>query len=147
VPSTCRPYRLRDAKGNEGYAALGALDEEFATLDLLEGNKRLAVAGIDAAWQGDYLIVWQPPPMGSGAIGPGASRDAVRWLRKLLSQVPDLAVKDTGSGTFDAAVEEGVRRFQQRVGLTSDGVAGPRTLIRLYNAVAMPGIPRLKPAP
>jgi general secretion pathway protein A len=71
----------------------------------------------------------------------------VRWLRKLLSQVPDLAVKATDSGTFDQALVSAVRRFQGLEGLKIDGVAGPKTLIRLHNAVAMPEIPRLNPAP
>jgi general secretion pathway protein A len=40
-----------------------------------------------------------------------------------------------------------VRRFQELQGLSIDGVAGPKTLIRLHNAVAMPEIPRLGTVP
>jgi murein L,D-transpeptidase YcbB/YkuD len=36
-----------------------------------------------------------------------------------------------------------VRRFQTQAGLEVDGLAGPRTLIRLATAVDMPGLPKL----
>jgi general secretion pathway protein A len=135
---------LRDAEGKEGYAVLGALGDEIATLDLAEGTTRAALVDLDPLWTGEYLVVWQPPPMGTAVIGPGATREAVRWLRKLLSQVPDLGVEDSGSGSYNAALEDAVRRFQTREGLEVDGIAGPRTLIRINNAVNMPGPPRLK---
>jgi len=67
----------------------------------------------------------------------------VRWLRTLLSKVPELGVTDTESGTFDAAVGAALRRFQVKYGLNPDGIAGPKTLIQLNNAVGMPGIPKL----
>ena len=139
--------RLGDAEGTEGYAVVGALEGDQATLDLADGSKRLPATSLDAAWQGDFLVVWQPPLVGKGVIGPSASREEVRWLRKLLSEVPDAGVKDNGSGVFDQGLEAALRRFQERQGIEVDGVAGPRTLIRLHNAVAMPGIPRLAPAP
>jgi general secretion pathway protein A len=80
-------------------------------------------------------------------ISPSSSGVAVRWLRKLLSQVPELAVDAADSGIFDRGLGEAVRRFQELEGLEIDGVAGPKTLIRLHSAVAMPEIPRLAPAP
>jgi len=136
--------RLRDADGSQGYAVLGALGEEKATLDLPDGEKTLPLAQLDPLWQGEYLIVWQPPPVGTTVIGTSASAQAVRWLRKLLSQVPGLDIKDTGSGRFDADMRTAVRRFQEQSGLEVDGIAGPQTLIRLHNAVNMPGLPRLQ---
>jgi len=129
--------------GSDGFAAVAALDTEFVTLDLGEGSERLPIAALDAHWSGEYLLLWQPPPFGRGVIGPAASGEPVRWLRKLLSQVPELSVKATDSGTYDQALRESVRRFQELQGLKTDGVAGPKTLIRLHNAVAMPEIPKL----
>jgi general secretion pathway protein A len=138
--------RMRDGSGNEGYAVLGALGAQNATLDLPEGDSTLALSELDPLWLGEYLVVWQPPPVGTTVIGPGASRQAVRWLRKLVSQVPELELEDNGSGRFDAGIEDAVRRFQTRSGLEADGIAGPQTLIRLHNAVNMPGPPRLTEA-
>jgi general secretion pathway protein A len=135
--------RLRDAAGKEGYAVLGALNAEHATLDLAEGSRTLSLVDLDRFWLGEFLIVWQPPPVGTTVIGRGSKEQAVRWLRKLVSQVPELGVVDDGSGRFDSGLENAVRRFQTGAGLDADGVAGPRTLIRLHNAVDMPGSPRL----
>jgi general secretion pathway protein A len=136
--------RLRDADGNEGYAVLGALGAETATLDMPDRIETLSLADLNRLWLGEYLIVWQPPPVGTSVIGPGSSPQAVRWLRKLVSEVPDLGIQDNGSGRFDAGMEAAVRRFQTQSGLEADGIAGPRTLIRLHNAVDMPGPPRLR---
>gem|GEM_PF-5598518 len=52
-----------------------------------------------------------------------------------------------GSGTFDPALDEAVRGFQKREGLAIDGIADPKTLIRLHDAVGMPKIPKLVPVP
>jgi len=136
--------RLRDADGNEGYVALVALDAEQTTLDLPDGVRTLPLADLDMLWLGEYILIWQPPPVGTTVIGPGSSGQAVRWLRKLLSQVEVLGIKDTASGRFGADIDKAVRRFQAQAGLDADGIAGPRTLIRLHNAVNMPGPPRLK---
>ena len=136
--------RMRDPEGNEGYVALGSLDAEHATLDIPDGSIQVALARLDALWLGEYVMVWQPPPVGSTVIGPGSTRTAVRWLRKLLSQVPGIEFKDVKSNRYNSAIEEAVRRFQKREGLEVDGIAGPKTLILLHNAVAMPGPARLR---
>lgn len=138
---------LTSAKGGEGFAAVGALDTELVTLDLDEGNELVSVAALDPYWNGEYLLLWQPPPVGNGVISRGSSGEPVRWLRKLLSQIPELSVEATDSGNFDRALGDAVRRFQELQGLKVDGVAGPKTLIRLHNAVGMPEIPRLSTAP
>lgn len=139
--------RIDGPDGDLGYAVLGELNEEYATLDVEDGSRRVPLESLGGSWNGDYLIVWQPPLVGGGVIGPSSSREAVRWLRKLLSEVPALGVQDNGSGSFDQDLVMALRRFQEQQGLNIDGVAGPRTLIRLHNAVAMPGIPRLVPVP
>jgi len=92
-------------------------------------------------------FLWQPPPVGGAIIGPGSRGESVRWLRKLLSQVPDAAFEAIGSGTLRPALDEAVRGFQKREGLAIGGIAGPKTLIRLHDAVGMPEIPKLAPVP
>ncbi|MCG6862045.1 MAG: AAA family ATPase [Chromatiaceae bacterium] len=129
----------------EVYLVIGALDAEAATLELTEGSRRVNLASLDQYWDGEYLMLWQPPPVGGVMIGPGSVGESVRWLRKLLSQVPDLDFEDTGSGTFDKTLGEAVRGFQAREGLETDGVAGPKTLVRLHSVVGMPEIPGLEP--
>ena len=134
---------LQDKEGRDGWAALIGLGENQATLELPGGRETLSLAALDGLWTGDYLLVWQPPPVGGTVIRPGSSGEAVRWLRHLLTQVPALEFKDDGSNKFDRNVEKAVRRFQTQAGLEVDGMAGPRTLIRLATAVDMPGLPKL----
>lgn len=138
--------RLNDPEGRERYAVLGALRDDQAILDVPGGRRTLPLARLDPLWSGHYLLVWQPPPVGTLVIGSGASSQAVRWLRQLLSEVEGLAFEATDSGRFDAELAQAVRRFQTQAGLNADGIAGPRTLIRLHNAVNMPGPPRLREA-
>ncbi|MEJ2327179.1 MAG: AAA family ATPase [Chromatiaceae bacterium] len=138
--------RLRDDQGNDGFAAITGMADGTVTLALADGTKREPVTGIAGHWTGDYVVIWQPPPVGGQMIRPGSPAAAVRWLRKLLAQVPTQPFPDTGSGSFDAALAAALRRFQSAHGLAPDGIAGPQTLIRLNNVVAMPGIPRLSGA-
>ena len=135
--------RLQGQEGQDGWAALVGLGENEATLELPGGRETLSLAALDGLWTGDYLLVWQPPPVGGTVIRPGSSGEAVRWLRHLLTQVPGLEFKDDGGNKFDLNVEKAVRRFQTQAGLEVDGLAGPRTLIRLATAVDMPGLPKL----
>ena len=140
-----RPALLRvtDREGVPRYAALGALDASYGTLDTEAGSELVPLAGLESVWTGDYMVVWQPPPTGAPLIGPGASADSVRWLRRLLSEVPGSGLAYTDSGRFDATLAGALREFQSARGLLPDGIAGPRTLIQINNAVAMPGIPHL----
>jgi general secretion pathway protein A len=142
-----RPALLRvdDGAGRSGYLVAGEADAEAVTLDLPEGSERVALDGITPVWTGEFVAIWQPPPFGGGLIGPRASRESVRWLRKMLAQIPDIGLNDTTSGRYDRELTEAVRLFQAREGLVTDGIAGPRTLIRLNDVLAMPGVPRLLP--
>jgi len=139
--------RMKDVGGERRYVVLGALDAADATLDLLDGSERIPLTGIESTWNGDYTVVWQAPPTGASVIGPGAAGESVRWLRRLLAQVPGIDGADNGSAQFDAALGAAVRRFQVSRGLSPDGIAGPRTLVQLNNALTTPGIPHLMTAP
>ncbi len=143
-----RPALLRlrpqPGQGRESrYLVLTGLDAESVTLGHPEGSHQMPRADLKSLLSGSYTLVWQPPPVGTTIISAGSSGEPVRWLRKLLSQVPELNVTDTESGSFDAAVGAALRRFQVKYGLNPDGIAGPKTLIQLNNAVGMPSIPKL----
>lgn len=70
------------------------------------------------------------PPGDTLALGDRAER--VRPLRARLVETGDLAADAGGEPIlFDAAVEQAVKRFQYRHGLTRDGIVGPATLAAL----------------
>jgi general secretion pathway protein A len=140
--------RLQVASGSglragEGYLLLSGMTDDQVILSGPEVRYRMPKARLKRLLTGEYILVWQPPPVGGALIGAGSSGESVRWLRTLLSKIPDLGVRDTESGNFDAALGSALRRFQVKYGLNPDGIAGPKTLVQLNNAAAMPGIPRL----
>lgn len=135
--------RVRDSDGARRFLVLVALDEAFGTLALPSGNELAPLEGIASVASGDYILVWQPPPTGSTLIGPGDSGESVRWLRQLLAKVPDSGLPAGDSSYYDSGLRRAVQAFQASRGLVADGIAGPRTLVQLHNAVDLPGIPRL----
>ncbi|MCF8016209.1 MAG: AAA family ATPase [Chromatiaceae bacterium] len=129
--------------GQERYALITGIDDEFAVLQRGETLRRVPIAALDERWSGDVLMLWRLPPDGVRMIGPGTSGDTVRWLREQLAALPDASLTDTSSPRYDANLKAVVREFQAGRGLAVDGIAGPRTLILLNNALADSEIPRL----
>ena len=73
---------------------------------------------------------WQPVPPGA-ALKPGVRDVRVKALRRRLGVTGDMRAEDPVSDVFDATLEAGVKRFQQRHGLDADGVVGKATLVAL----------------
>ncbi|HKX98775.1 MAG TPA: L,D-transpeptidase family protein [Steroidobacteraceae bacterium] len=75
-----------------------------------------------------------PAPIPAGlALKPGATDARVPLLRARLAASGDLdaAASAPDPAVYDAAVEAALRRFQARMGLESDGVAGAGTIAEL----------------
>ena len=79
-----------------------------------------------------------PAPVPAGpSLKPGASDPRTRLLRARLTMTGDLAAADAGeSDVYDAPLEAAVRRFQARMGLAGDGIAGPGTVAELNRPLA-----------
>jgi murein L,D-transpeptidase YcbB/YkuD len=67
----------------------------------------------------------------SAQLAVGASGPEVVLLRQRLAMTDDLAADQVAGETFDATLEEAVKRFQSRHGLTETGTVGPKTLAAL----------------
>jgi murein L,D-transpeptidase YcbB/YkuD len=81
----------------------------------------------DIAARGGWSIVPEGPKLQKGDRGPRAMA-----LRKRLQVTGELEAGAVSERDFfDAAVEQALRRFQQRHGLESDGAVGPSTLAEL----------------
>jgi L,D-transpeptidase YcbB len=84
-----------------------------------------------AAWQSPL------PPLPAGGRGgppklePGQPYAGAPRLRERLVALGDLPAASATSTTYDDALADGVRSFQQRHGLTADGVVGKATLAQL----------------
>ncbi len=81
----------------------------------------------------------QPLPVPPKALEPGGSYDAMPRLAELLVLLGDLPAADRPAGAsavYDAPLVAAVKRFQERHGLTPDGVAGPATFRALNTPLA-----------
>jgi murein L,D-transpeptidase YcbB/YkuD len=76
---------------------------------------------------------WPQIPNGP-AIKPGDSDPRIVLIRKRLSASGDLP-SATGPNTYDAKLQEGVKRFQYLHGLASDGTLGPGTIAAMNVSV------------
>ena len=69
------------------------------------------------------------PSISAGeTLKPGMENPRVDMVRKRLAVTGDLAPENMDSAVFDTALEEAVKRFQQRHNLTPDGAVGKQTL-------------------
>jgi general secretion pathway protein A len=139
-----RPAALRlRIDGEERYALVTGLDDEFALLQRGDKRARVPIAALDERWSGDVLMLWRLPPSGMSMIGPGSTGEAVQWLRERMALLPDASLTDVTNPVYDAGLRAAVREFQSGRGLAADGIAGPRTLVMLNNALMDTEIPRL----
>ncbi|KAA5597283.1 L,D-transpeptidase family protein [Blastochloris sulfoviridis] len=94
--------------------------------DSLRATERALMLYRDIASRGGWPRV--PPPPAGTTLALGATGPAVTVLRQRLAASGDLAPEAAGDGAFDMELEEALRRFQLRHGLTTTGAVGPMTL-------------------
>ena len=71
----------------------------------------------------------EPVRVENGAtLKPGMQGERVAQLREFLTWTGDVTQVSAAANMYDAPLEEGVKRFQQRHALTADGVAGANTI-------------------
>jgi peptidoglycan hydrolase-like protein with peptidoglycan-binding domain len=73
---------------------------------------------------------------GQPTIREGATGDVVKRLERALRRTPDLDLQV--DGVFGPVLETAVKEFQQDVGLTADGIVGPKTWVALPDGGPMP---------
>jgi murein L,D-transpeptidase YcbB/YkuD len=78
---------------------------------------------------------WKPLAAGP-QLQPGASGPRVQALRARLLQTSDLSAENVSTGSYDAALEQAVRSYQERVGLPASGSVDARTLAELNVPIA-----------
>jgi general secretion pathway protein A len=113
----------------------------------LDRERELPLRVLNDNWFGKGYVFWKDfegigAPLTVGSVGQN-----VRRLHMMLTKVqgakePPPAVSEQ-ENVFSRQTEEAVARFQRAKRLTPDGVAGPLTMILLYNSLATYAHPSL----
>lgn len=138
-----RPVLLRLTSGNrEAWAVLLGSGEARVRL-LLDGETIEAPRALfERLWLGEFHVLWRAPGFISGNLRRGDAGPAVDWLAQRLLEARHLSELSPGPQSFDAAIEQAVRRLQAAHGLVPDGIVGPETLLAATSHKA--GGPRLR---
>jgi general secretion pathway protein A len=137
---------LTDDHGRRHRVVLSALDDQFATLKLGEGDERVPVDEVSRDWFGEFTVVWKPKTARTRLLTVGMKGDEVRWLRRSLNALQGAASDPEHGDFFDEELAIAVQNFQREHRLNVDGIAGVQTQVVLDTALAEPGSPLLLPS-
>lgn len=123
--------RFRDSQGRDFFGTLTWLGENEGTILCEDRSISVSLKELTDKWNGDYTLFWKPPPDYRGSIREGDGGALARWVAVRLAQVHGRKTPSGDEIVFDGTLVQGVKDFQSTRGLKSDGVVGPKTLIRL----------------
>ena len=121
---------LRDAGGTEQLALLTRLQDDTATLMLDGKQQSLPLAQLAQRSDGSFTTFWRAPRSWRDEVPLGARGADVDWLAQRLAQQRGLPAP-AANLPLDAEMQGQLRAFQQSQSLRADGLAGPKTYIRL----------------
>ncbi|PKB24050.1 ExeA family protein [Janthinobacterium sp. 64] len=121
---------LRDGQGVEQLALLTRLQGETATLMLDGKQQSLPLAQLAQRSDGSFTTFWRAPRSWRDEVPLGARGADVDWLAQRLAQQRGLPAP-AANLPLDAEMQGQLRAFQQSQNLRADGLAGPKTYIRL----------------
>ncbi|MFC5512148.1 AAA family ATPase [Massilia jejuensis] len=120
---------LRDGPATS-HAVLVGMDERNVTLLAKGKRERVDLAALVPRFTGEYTTFWKVPRAFRDRLAPGDQGVDVDWLAARLARLGGAAAP-APQQPFDARTEDLLRSFQARQNLKADGVAGPRTYMRL----------------
>jgi general secretion pathway protein A len=137
-----RPAMLTLHEGADvAYALLTGLDENTATL-VLDGKKQtLGVAALASRFDGEFTTFWKAPRAFRDHVVAGEIGPDVDWIAARLAELNGVATPAIDR-PLGPRMRELLRNFQAAQNLKADGVAGPRTFMRL-NQLSGVAEPRL----
>jgi len=121
---------LHDDPTAPTYAVLTALDAGGATLEIAGKRQSVSLDALAARFDGEFITFWRAPRSWRDEVAAGDHGPDVDWLAKRLAQIYGLK-KPAENQALDAPLQRRLREFQLSQKLKADGVAGPKTFIRL----------------
>ena len=126
-----RPAILTLHDGRQvAYAVLTGLDDTTATLRVNGKPATLSVAALAARFDGAYTTLWSAPRGFRDEVAAGEAGPDVDWIGARLAQLNGVEAPPLNQ-PFDRRMQKLLRDFQAGQNLKADGVAGPRTYMRL----------------
>jgi general secretion pathway protein A len=127
-----------------GYAVLSAMDDGSATLSVNGQRQKVSLGALATRLDGEFTTLWKAPRAFRDEVHPGDTGADVDWIAGRLAQLNKQEAPRLGQ-PLDEATRRLLRGFQAKQNLKADGVAGPRTYMRL-NQLGGVDEPRLLPA-
>jgi general secretion pathway protein A len=113
-----------------GYAVLSKMDESSATLSVNGQRQKVSLGALATRFDGEYTTLWRVPRGFREQVQPGDIGPDVDWIAGRLAELNKQDAPRTDQA-LDEATRRLLRAFQSRQNLKADGVAGPRTYMRL----------------
>ena len=109
---------------------LTGLSATSATLRIAGQEQQISLAELSARFGSAFLTLWRAPPDWRDEVAIGNRGPDVDWLALRLMPT-DAGGPLAASRSFDDALQARLRLFQSSQNIDADGVAGPKTFIRL----------------
>jgi len=113
-----------------GYAVLVGMDGSSVLLAVDGRRERVAIPAFVARFGGEFTTFWRMPGAFRDVVGQGDRGPDVDWIAQRLAGL-NKAGAPALDQPLDARTKEWLRAFQAAQDLKADGVAGPRTYMRL----------------
>jgi general secretion pathway protein A len=122
--------KVRDGQSAPHNVLLAALDARNATLVGARGSETVPLAALEPQLEGSFITFWRSPRSWREEVREGDKGPDVDWLARRLAQLNGVK-KPRDNQPLAGETLRYLREFQSAQGLKADGVAGPRTFIRL----------------
>jgi len=133
--------KLIDDPVTPRFAVLTAMDGQGATLEIAGKRETVRLEALVSRFDGSFITLWRAPRAWRDEVSAGDHGPDVDWLAKRLAALSG-AKAPPENRPMDAETQSRLREFQLSQSLKADGVAGPKTFIRL-NQVDGVNEPRL----
>jgi len=125
-----------------GYAVLTGLTDDSATLTIRGERHTVPLAQLATRLDGEFTTLWKVARGFRDQVGPGDSGPDVDWIAARLAQLDGEHDAPPDGQILDEPTRRLLRAFQVKQNLKADGLAGPRTYMRL-NQLSGVAEPRL----
>jgi general secretion pathway protein A len=125
-----------------GYAVLTGLTDDSATLTIHGERHTVPLAQLATRLDGEFTTLWKVPRGFRDQVGPGDRGPDVDWIAARLAQLDGKHDAPPAGQILDEPTRRLLRAFQVKQNLKADGLAGPRTYMRL-NQLSGVAEPRL----